>query len=283
MFWKIVIGVVVLLVLGVGTTLFVADRLFDLSVRRTVERLARAQAEAPAPAASPGPGADALPEPVRRYLRFAVPKGRAPIADARVEHGGTFRLGPEQPWLPMEAVEHFFTRPPAFIWNARVRMAPGIAVAVRDSYVDGHGGVDARLMALVPVARAAGPEVDTSALLRWLAEAVWFPTALRAGPGLRWEAVDGTHARAVVTDGPLRATAVFTFAKDGRITAMESADRYRTVGTAQVRTPWLGRYADYREFGGVMAPTRAEVAWKLERGEFVYARVEITRIAYDVQ
>lgn len=279
MFWKIVVVIVVLLVLGVGTTLFVADRLFDLSVQRTVERLARDQAQPPA--APPVRGVDALPEPVRRYLRFAVPEGRAPIAYARMEHGGTFRLGPDEAWLPMRAVEHFFTRPPAFVWNARVRMAPGIAVAVRDSYVDGHGGVDARLLALVPVARATGPEVDASALLRWLAEAVWFPTALRGGPGLRWEAVDEAHARVVISDGALRATAVFTFAEDGRITAMESQDRYMSVGTAQVRTPWLGRYADYRAFGGVQAPTRAEVAWRLEGGEFVYARVEVTGLTYD--
>jgi hypothetical protein len=53
------------------------------------------------PAASVGPEQlaarrDSLPEPVRRYLRYAIPQGAPAIGAVRLKHEGFFRTQPDQ-------------------------------------------------------------------------------------------------------------------------------------------------------------------------------------------
>jgi len=276
MILRIALTTLGIVLVGVVLVVFISNRAFNGSIEREVAELAAR------PAAQPMPDADALralPEPVRRYLRFAVPAGRVPVRSATVEHGGQFRLGEGQGWMPMQASEHFFTARPAFIWQARMRMFPGVSIAVKDSYVDGLGGVDARLMGALPLASMAGGKVNEAALQRFLAEAPWLPTALYPSPWLRWEAMDGAHARATITDRSLSAQVVFTFAADGRITGIET-ERYRSVGDTQVRTPWVGHFSDYRRFGDLMAPATGEVSWVIDGREVPYARIEVTDIRY---
>jgi hypothetical protein len=54
---------------------------------------------------------DSLPEPVRRYLRFAIEDGAPATRTVRLEHGGTFRTKPEQRWLPMRLLAEAFWFP----------------------------------------------------------------------------------------------------------------------------------------------------------------------------
>ena len=60
----------------------------------------------------------------------------------------------------------------------------------------------AALLGLVTLADIRGTsEVAQGELLRFLAEAAWYPTALLPSQGVRWEALDGISARATLTDG----------------------------------------------------------------------------------
>jgi Family of unknown function (DUF6920) len=273
---RIAITTLAIVLIGAVLVVFVANRAFNRSIQREVADLA---AQHSAPAAPDEAALRALPAPVQRYLRFAIPAGRAPVRSARLEHGGQFRTRLDGGWMPMTAREYFFTARPAFVWNASVRMFPGLSVAVKDSYAGGMGGVDARLLGALPVAQMSGRKVDEAALQRFVAEAVWLPTALQPSPWLRWEAMDDTHARALVTDGAVSASVVFSFDDTGRITSIET-ERYRSPEDAQP-TPWVGTFRDYRRFGDLMAPAYGEVGWKVDGQVQPYARVRVQDIRYD--
>ena len=77
---------------------------------------------------------DALPEPVRRYLRCAIRKGTPAIRTARMRHGGFFRTKPDQRWLAIEG-EQYFSAQPRFVWNASVRPVPLLWIDARSSSV----------------------------------------------------------------------------------------------------------------------------------------------------
>jgi hypothetical protein len=49
-----------------------------------------------------------------------------------------------------------------------------------------------------------------------------------------------------------------------------------------VVTPWRGTFAEYKTFGGLGVPSRAEVAWLLPDGPFTYFRCQVTsfRLVY---
>src|SRR5207249_11032068 len=83
------------------------------------------------------------------------------------------------------------TDPPGFVWDAAIRVAPFLSVRVRDAYIRGAGSMQGRLAAVVTVVdQRDRPELNAGALQRYLAEAVWFPTALLPGQGVAWQAVD---------------------------------------------------------------------------------------------
>jgi Family of unknown function (DUF6920) len=277
MMLRIAFTTLAIVLFGAVAGVFIADQAFDRSVQREVSDLAARNLAPPAPDPTV---LQTLPAPVQRYLRFAVPAGRAPVRSAVLVHGGEFRTDLQGSWMPMQASEHFFTGRPAFVWHAHMRMFPGLWLVVTDTYADGQGTVNGRLMGALPIVGLAGPKVDVAALQRFLAEAPWLPTALIPSPWLRWEAMDDSHARAIIADGAIGTNVVFSFDADGRITGMET-ERYRDVGGKEMLTPWVGRFGDYRRFGDLMAPAYGEVSWRIEGKDYPYVRVRVTDIRYD--
>src|SRR5512143_364138 len=78
-------------------------------------------------------GTQPLPAPAARYFEAVLPEGHRPITHARLAQEGTFRLGAsERSWRPFKAVQDFGAYPPGFVWDARVRLAPGLSVRIRD-------------------------------------------------------------------------------------------------------------------------------------------------------
>lgn len=256
----------------------VARRSFERRIANEIAVLVR-EADGPRPVIELVPSE--LPGPVLRYLQVAGVEGRKRARLIYLGHRGRFRASPEGEWLPVQGEEWFTTDPPALLWRGTIRMGGLVPVRARDLYHRGRGQMLVRALGTIPLARSEGAEVAVSALLRWLAEAPWFPTALAPGVGLRWEAVDERSARATIRDGALEASGIFRFGEDGLIAGFQTDERYRTVGREQVRTPWIGRYGDYRSQWGLLVPMRASVAWRVDGRELEYADFEVVRIDFD--
>ncbi|NJE05318.1 hypothetical protein E3E36_04015 [Thermococcus sp. M36] len=45
---------------------------------------------------------------------------------------------------------------------------------------------------------------------------------------------------------------------------------------------WEGQIVEYNEFNGVTVPSRVNIVWKLETGDFCYDQIEIVDIEYNV-
>jgi hypothetical protein len=249
----------------------------------TARLVARLRSEA---ALAPGGAVDlkALPVPVARYLRAVLPPGGAELSRARVEQRGEFlaRPGPSG-WRPFTAVEHFSARPPGFVWDARIRMAPGLTVRVRDAFVSGRGSMVASVMGIYPlVSLESSAELGTAALQRYLAEAVWIPTALLPGEGVRWTGIGESSARASISAGALTATVDFHFGRDGLVERIFTAARGRDAGGGRiVPTPWQGRFSYYELRDGCGVPTRGEVEWLMPDGPMPYWRGRVTAITFE--
>ena len=66
-----------------------------------------------------------------------------------------------------------------FLWNARVTVAPLLHVRVRDAFNEGEDSGQVGLFSVFTIAGDAGStEMNSGSLHRFLAEAVWYPTAL---------------------------------------------------------------------------------------------------------
>lgn len=223
---------------------------------------------------------DHLPSPVRRYFEAVLEPGQRPVTSVRIEHRGEFRLGGRSgSWKPMRATQHYGVDPPGFVWDARIEIAPLVPVRVVDAYERGRGSLRAWLLSTIPVADAGpGPELNEAELQRYLAEAVWFPTALLPEAGVEWEAVDDRSARATLRDRGNTASLVFHFGDEGLVERVSATERYRQEDDDYA--PWTGRFGDYRRRNGTLIPTTASVEWNLPGGDLPYWRAEVTSIEH---
>lgn len=224
-----------------------------------------------------------LPAPVQAYFRAALSEGQPMVAGVRVRHEGTFNMGETtDQWRTFTSEQRVITRRPGFDWDGRVRMMPGLTVRVHDAYVAGEGMLHAALLGLFTVADLRGSrEVAEGELMRFFAEAAWYPTALLPSQGVRWEAVDMRSARATLTDDAITLTMLITFDADGMIETVRAEARGRTVGKEVIPTPWQGRFWNSVERARMRVPLDGEVAWLLPEGPRPYWRGRIAEIAYE--
>ncbi len=223
-----------------------------------------------------------LPPPVQRYLDMVLPDGQPMISAVAIAHSGTFCIDTARSrWLSFRSDQRVATVPPGFDWQAQLRLAPGIEILVQDAYIDGEGILRASLMGLRTLAaRRGGDDLARGELMRYLAEAAYYPTALLPQAGVRWTPIDDTAARASLADGDLSVTLVFRFGTDGLIEAVEAADRARALGDRLEPTPWRGRFARYADHGGILIPVDGEVAWVADGREQPYWRGRLESIEY---
>ena len=217
-----------------------------------------------------------LPAPVQRWLEVSGVVGHARAATVRLKQRGELRTGPDKPWMPVEAEQYFSVDPPGFVWRVHAKMARVPPIAGRDRYTAGRGHMLIKVASLFAVADAAGPEIDQGALLRYLGEIVWFPSAALSNT-ITWSAIDDHSARATMRYGDVTASMIYNFDDRGRV-AQQTAERYMTgAGPARLER-WVIPVTEWRKFCGIEVPSRGDAVWKLPEGDFNYYRWEIVDI-----
>lgn len=223
-----------------------------------------------------------LPAPIRRYLTHVLRDGQPYVCAVRLEQRGSFRGGgATSSWSPFTATQHVTTRPPGFVWNASVEMIPWLPVRVVDAYQDGSGILRARMGGILTVAKPApGLELDEGELMRYLAEAPLYPTALLPEMGVRWTPIDDRSARATLEDRGTTASLVFHVNDRNEVEHVTGQRAFATDdGTYEYR-PWRGYWKNYEEREGMHVPIDGEVAWVHSEEEVSYWRGHVDTVEY---
>jgi hypothetical protein len=279
-FLRIVAGSVLILLAGVLAAAMIGRYAFSRSVDNEVADLFQDTAAAE-PVVLTEADIAHLPEPVQRWLRYSNAIGREYPETIRLKQEGKIRLGPDQAWMPFTAEQYYTTDPPAFIWKIDTRMMSVLPISGRDRYIHGHGNMTIKVLSLIPVVDATGPEMDQGTLLRYLNETMWFPAGA-VSPYIEWEAVDANSAKATMSYGGTTVEATFLIDDEGRMTNM-IADRYQDAGEGDFKyLPWKTPINEYGEFDGVRIPVSGEGVWEEDWGDFSYVRLRITEVEYNV-
>jgi hypothetical protein len=214
-----------------------------------------------------------LPAPVRRWLEVSGAVGRARAATVRLKQRGEMRTAADKPWMPVAAEQYFTVDPPGFLWRVDARMLHVLPIAGRDRYADGRGSMLIKLGSVLTVADGAGPEIDQGAMLRYLGEIVWFPSAALSET-ITWEAVDDHSARATMRHAGVTVSAMFAFDERGRFASL-TAQRYMSAPSGPRLETWVIPATEWRTIRGIEMPVRGNAIWKLAGGDFDYYRWEI--------
>jgi hypothetical protein len=220
-----------------------------------------------------------LPEPVRRYLVYTGVVGTPWIDTVHLKQTGTFRQGPNRPWMPMAADEVYTTNPPSLVWNARFKIAGLPLLRARDRYESGRGHMYGKLAGIFTVFDARGEQLDQATMVRYLNEIMWFPTAF-LGDNITWSDADDHSAQVTFTDGGKSVSGRMVFDDVGRLTKF-TAMRYREKDGDYSLDPWSTPITGYGVLAGLNLPVRGQAVWHLPSGDLPYADLDVTDVEYN--
>lgn len=229
---------------------------------------------APARAFEPDTVAD-LPGPAQRLLTRTLAPGVALAPAVIIEMEGEIEL---EGWIPFRARQ--VLRPGhGLVWNATAGRLP-LVFEGGDALWRGRGSLDFRLWGLFPVARAAGHDVDRSAVGRLAAETVvWAPQAMTPQMGATWSRGDENAAVVSLPVGGERVELTVTVNRDGLLEEVATRRWGDPDGRAFGYRPFGAAVDDHAEFDGITICTTGRVGWwwgtaRQDEGEFF--RFQIT-------
>lgn len=213
-----------------------------------------------------------LPEPVQRYFHYILKDGQPYISYARIKHVGQFKTGIDKDWINIKGEQYATTEKPGFIWKGTTS-----TFVARDMYISDKGRLIVSLFSLFNVVNANGEQYDQGELLRWLGESVLYPTNFLPSERLQWSPIDSRAAKLTYNYNGLSLFFKITFNEIGEITEMETK-RYMDENNLET---WVIKATTYKQLNNVLIPTAFDVIWRLDKGDFSYAKFIITEVEYN--
>jgi hypothetical protein len=222
-----------------------------------------------------------LPAIVRKYLRRAGAIGRVSVSSTRAVFEGRIRNGIDSEWMPMavEQYNFFATNVRAFRIESSLHGIPFEGLHLFDR---SGATMRVRVASTVPVADAAGPEMDQSETVTLFNDMCLLAPSTLIDSRITWEPLDALSVRAAFTYHGITIHAVLRFDETGDLVDFESDDRYQTTdGRAYAKYPWRTPVRDYRAVDGRRIWTQGEAIWMMPSGPFTYGEFRLQSIEYN--
>lgn len=221
---------------------------------------------------------DRLPEPVASYVRRAGAVGQPHVTHLELSLHGRIRSGADAGWMPFTGRQFstFGTRP-LRVFHLDARMV-GLPVDVLHVFDDSGATMRVRLLSLVPMVTAAGPEMDRAETVTLFNDlCVLAPGALVDAP-VTWQRLDDRRVRGAYTHLGITVTADLIFDDHGDLVDFVSDDRLRATpdGSTFTRQRWSTPLGRYRRFGSWRIAAQGAAHWHAPDPEGEFAYIELT-------
>ena len=214
-----------------------------------------------------------LPPVVQRYFKFSGVLGKPRIDSFGIVMEGRIRQTKDSKWMSMVSRQYNSLSHRARVYFVCGKGTPMSGV---DSYVNGKGRMEIKLFNLVSIADVSGPEMDKSALVTFLNDLVFCPTAYFSLP-VEWKQIDTNHASISLSNESITVKATITFGSDGRIVNWESDDRFADVNGEQRRDIWSTPVERYEKIEGLCVPASAHAVHNFDGNAYTYVELDKIR------
>jgi len=236
----------------------------------------------PAGARTPVTEADLarLPEPAARWLRSAGVVGKPRIRTVHVTYSGRFRPGERRPLMPIQGEYYLTTARPSLFWYGRVSLAPGLWLAVVDSYVEGRGHQQVKALSLVTLSDERSKQLDLSTLGHTAAELTLAPTFLLDEEHVRFLDSSKNTAKYRVEDAGLATDVELSVGPDGTLASVQVI-RYLELAGKLTPVPFTVRVSSSTRFGALQLPSKLDGYWNLPDRELHYSSLDVESVETD--
>ena len=179
----------------------------------------------------------------------------------------------------MDASQSYTTNPAGFVWDAKFKIARLPLLRIRDKYELGKGYMFGKLLGIVTIIDMKGDELDQGAMVRYLNEIMWFPTAYLS-ENISWKELDDYTVQAIYTEYGKSVTAQIFIDEAGRMVNF-TAKRYREAKGEFSLDTWSTPITAYADHAGLKLPSQGTAMWKLSTGDLRYIEFKLTEIEYN--
>jgi hypothetical protein len=220
---------------------------------------------------------DGLPTPLAAYIRRSGAVGQPRVTSLSADFHGRIRSGPDAAWMP-------FTGRQVNTWGLRAQRMflmdatrSGLPVTVFHAYADTTATMRAKVLSLVTVVDASGPQMDRGETVTVFNDLVVLAPGAIVDAPVRWTTVDARHVRGAFTSGVQTVTAELTFDDAGDLVDFVSDDRFRASadGKSFTQQRWSTPLSGHHDLHGRRVPASGEGRWRAPDGEGWFTYVEL--------
>ena len=173
--------------------------------------------------------------------------------------------------MPCRVAQYSSRLQVARVFHMRIDAGRVIPLIGRDSYLEGRGRMQGRLLGLLSVADGSGPEFDTGELVTYLNDAVLLAPSMLLRLPVTWSAAGGDAFDVTLADCGNRVTARVMLDHHGLPCDFSTEDRCYDGPAGLVRTRWTTPVRGWRPAGGRQLPAIGSAVWHLRDGPLTYA------------
>lgn len=220
-----------------------------------------------------------LPPPVQRYLRYVGVVGKPKVASMFAEMTGEMsRQGGAS--FPLTAEQYNFFDQPTRLFFMEGRMF-GLTVPGYHRYQEKSAAMNVRLFGLLPLVKVDGAVMFEADTVTMFNDMCLMAPATLIDQRITWQAIDDLTVKGTFTNQGVTISAILYFNKEGQLVNFVSNDRWEV--SAMKQYPFSTPVSRYRNLNGYYLPTYGEMIWHYPDGDFVYGKLEITNIVYNIQ
>ncbi len=221
-----------------------------------------------------------LPGIVKKWLIKSNVVGSEWKRTAHIKQKGQMRLDSEsEKWIFVSSTQIVGLIEPSFVWQVKSEKMPFIYVYGSDSYVDGVGSHQRRLLNIVKVAyKKNGPKINQSSFQRYLLELPWYPQAA-LNKNMKWKQIDKKTARVVMNHRGVPGEAYLHFDEEGDV-LYASAMRFKEADDKAQMLECIGESREINVMDGIRMPISIDLTWRLPQKLYTWFKVEIVKLEF---
>lgn len=221
-----------------------------------------------------------LPEIVKKWMQNSGATDHIKVSSVRLKQQGEMRMKSTSKWMSFKADQYFDVTHASFVWKTNVNENHVVNMVGRDKLLKGEGAMLIKLFGMFPVVNESkNYQINSGAMIRYLAETCWFPSAA-LHDYITWEGIDDTSARATFKQNDLSVSGVFSFNTEGDLVSFKAERYYGGSEDAKLEN-WYVEMVSYKTFHGIRIPNKSKVTWQLENSDFHWLTIEITDLDYN--
>ncbi len=222
-----------------------------------------------------------LPEPVKKYLRYANSIGKPKVNNFRIEFAGQIRKDEKSAWMPFTSEQYNFleTSVRLFFMNATMKRLP---VAGFHSFKNGDAFMDIRLLSLVNVQYQSGKEMDIAETVTFFNDMCCMAPAALIDERIKWMEDDGSKVKAEFTNNGITISAWLHFNEKGELVNFISDNRFAQQDDGTMKTLcWSTPLKNYANYNGYRLAGYADAIYAYPEGDFCYGQFIMKTIEYN--